>query len=104
MLNPETGEVERVIRKRMRKTQNQLRLLNEEFESNPHWTKETLLRIAERTSLTEAQVYKWGWDMKRKKFGNDEAEKMRQYEHALDQRNAQRAGMHFKEQISKIKL
>ena len=55
-------------------------MLLEEFESNPHWSKETLLHIAERASLTEAQVYKWGWDQKRKKFGIDEAEKMRQYE------------------------
>ena len=55
-----------------------------EFEKNPHWSKETLLMIAKKTSLTEAQVYKWGWDQKRKKFGVEEAERMRQFENVLD--------------------
>lgn len=43
-----------------------------------------LYDIAVRTELTEAQVYKWGWDQKRKKFGVAEAERMRQYENILD--------------------
>ena len=54
------------------------------FDSEPHWTKEMLYDIAVRTELTEAQVYKWGWDQKRKKFGVAEAERMRQYENILD--------------------
>ena len=41
--------------------------------------------IAKKTSLTEAQVYKWGWHQKRKKFGVEEAERMRQFENVLDQ-------------------
>ena len=44
-----------------------------------------------RTGLTEAQVYKWGWDQKRKKFGIEEAERMRKYENILDQQNAKKA-------------
>ena len=47
--------------------------------------------IAKKTTLTEAQVYKWGWDQKRKKFGVEEAERMRQFENVLDQQNAARA-------------
>ena len=47
--------------------------------------------IAKKTSLTEAQVYKWGWDQKRKKYGVAEAERMRQYENILDQQNAKKA-------------
>ena len=58
-------------------------MLNE-FENDPHWTKETLQSLSNDTRLTEAQVYKWGWDQKRKKFGIDEAERMRQRQHALD--------------------
>jgi hypothetical protein len=35
-------------------------------------------------------VYKWGWDQKRKKYGVEEAERMRQTEHQMDQANAVR--------------
>jgi len=83
--------MERLIRKRKRKTTDQLDQLVAEFDKNPHWSKETLLMIAKKTSLTEAQVYKWGWDQKRKKFGVEEAERMRQFENVLDQQNAARA-------------
>jgi hypothetical protein len=51
-----------LIKKRKRKTNDQLRTLENEFENNPHWSKETLLSIAVKTCLTEAQIYKWGWD------------------------------------------
>lgn len=91
ILDETTGQMERVIRKRKRKTPQQLEELNREFEREPHWSKDTLLEIAQRTNLTEAQVYKWGWDQKRKKFGVVEAERMRQYENVLDQMNAQRS-------------
>lgn len=40
-----------------------------EFEKNPNWSKETLLDVSRKTGLSEAQVYKWGWDQKRKKYG-----------------------------------
>ena len=46
MYNTVTGQPQRVIRKRMRKTGNQLDMLNEEFDSNPHWSKETLYLIS----------------------------------------------------------
>jgi hypothetical protein len=51
------------------------------FDENPHWSKETLQSISKKTGLSEGQVYKWGWDQKRKKFGIEEAERMRQIEH-----------------------
>jgi hypothetical protein len=40
-----------------------------EFDRNPNWSKETLLDVSKKTGLSEAQVYKWGWDQKRKKYG-----------------------------------
>ncbi len=88
MWNAESGQMERVIRKRKRKTANQLDELQNAFDADPHWTKEMLLDIATKTFLTEAQVYKWGWDQKRKKYGVQEAERMRQYENILDQQAA----------------
>lgn len=42
-----------------------------EFDRNPNWSKETLLDVSKKTGLSEAQVYKWGWDQKKKKFGPD---------------------------------
>jgi hypothetical protein len=47
-----------------------------EFERNPNWSKETLLEVAKKTGLSEAQVYKWGWDQKRKKYGPEMASLM----------------------------
>jgi len=40
-----------------------------EFDRNPNWTKDTLFDVSRKTGLSEAQVYKWGWDQKRKKYG-----------------------------------
>lgn len=48
------GHTDRVIRKRMRKTGNQLDTLQQEFDRDPHWSKETLYLISQKTSLTEA--------------------------------------------------
>ncbi|CAG9327157.1 unnamed protein product [Blepharisma stoltei] len=53
-------------RKRKRKTNDQILLLQREFENNPEWNKDSLARLTKLTGLTEAQVYKWGWDQKKK--------------------------------------
>lgn len=58
----ENGQFERVIRKRKRKSGDQLKTLMREFDKNPNWSKETLLEISKKSGLSEAQVYKWGWD------------------------------------------
>ena len=47
-----------------------------EFDKNPNWSKETLLEVSRKTGLSEAQVYKWGWDQKRKKYGPEIAAMM----------------------------
>lgn len=60
--NETSGQMERIIRKRKRKTTSQLEELASAFDTEPHWSKETLAEISKKTSLTEAQVYKWGWD------------------------------------------
>jgi len=60
--NESSGQMERIIRKRKRKTTSQLEELAGSFDTEPHWSKETLAEIAVKTGLTEAQVYKWGWD------------------------------------------
>lgn len=65
----DNGQYERIIRKRKRKSGDQLKSLMREFDRNPNWSKETLLEVSRKTGLSEAQVYKWGWDQKRKKYG-----------------------------------
>eukprot|EP00826_Nyctotherus_ovalis_P058948 TRINITY_DN8155_c0_g1_i1.p1 TRINITY_DN8155_c0_g1~~TRINITY_DN8155_c0_g1_i1.p1 ORF type:complete len:201 (+),score=52.05 TRINITY_DN8155_c0_g1_i1:260-862(+) len=58
----------RVIRRRKRKNMDQLKLLYNEYKKNPNWNKTTMAEMAQKTGLTEAQVYKWSWDQKRKKL------------------------------------
>jgi hypothetical protein len=58
----DNSNYERIIRKRKRKSTDQLKILMREFDRNPNWSKETLLEVSRKTGLSEAQVYKWGWD------------------------------------------
>jgi hypothetical protein len=74
----DNNSAERVIRKRKRKSSDQIKTLMREFDRNPNWTKETLLDVSRKTGLSEAQVYKWGWDQKRKKYGPEVADLMMQ--------------------------
>jgi hypothetical protein len=56
----------KIIRRRKRKTYEQLQQLVKEFQANPEWSKDNMQEVSHRTGLSEAQVYKWGWDQKRK--------------------------------------
>jgi formylmethanofuran dehydrogenase subunit B len=52
--------------RRKRKNMNQVKVLIIEFNKNSIWSKEQVVFLAEKTGLSEAQVYKWGWDYKKK--------------------------------------
>lgn len=52
--------------KRNRKNYEQVQVLVEEYNMNPCWSKESVSALAEKTGLSETQVYKWGWDYKKK--------------------------------------
>jgi hypothetical protein len=54
------------IRKRNRKSINQLEILSQEFQLCTEWSKPQICRIMKKTGLSEAQIYKWGWDQKKK--------------------------------------
>jgi predicted DNA-binding transcriptional regulator AlpA len=41
-------------------------MLAVEFDKNPDWSKERLFELSTLTGLSEAQIYKWGWDQRRK--------------------------------------
>lgn len=57
---------DRVIRRRKRKNNEQMRVLEYEFARDPEWTKERLYELSRLTGLSEGQIYKWGWDQKKK--------------------------------------
>ena len=61
-------------RRRNRKNNEQISLLISEFESNQNWDKDTISLLANRTGLSEGQVYKWNWDYKKKykRYGKSE--------------------------------
>ena len=52
--------------RRKRKNTGQVQVLIDEYNRSPVWTKEQVVVLAEKTGLSEAQVYKWGWDYKKK--------------------------------------
>lgn len=54
------------IKKRKRKSSEQLGLLFQVFKSSIDWDKETMAELSKQTGLTEAQIYKWSWDQKKK--------------------------------------
>jgi hypothetical protein len=43
-----------------------MEMLAEEFVKDPDWTKERLYELSVLTGLSEGQIYKWGWDQRRK--------------------------------------
>ena len=51
---------------RRRKNTQQVSILIDEYDQNKIWTKEIVVSLAEKTGLSEAQIYKWGWDYKKK--------------------------------------
>lgn len=56
----------RAVKRRKRKSLDQLKTLQVEFEKTTEWSKDLVCYLAHLTGLSEAQVYKWGWDQKKK--------------------------------------
>lgn len=52
--------------RRKRKNNDQVNILVEEYNKNSTWTKDQVIYLARKSGLSEAQVYKWGWDYKKK--------------------------------------
>ena len=54
--------------KRRRKTEKQLSVLQSELQgANVMWNRDKINDIAQRTGMTETQIYKWWWDQTRKR-------------------------------------
>ena len=54
------------VLKRLRKNQDQYKILLAEFQKSQNWEKDHLRALSERVGLSMAQIYKWNWDMRRK--------------------------------------
>jgi hypothetical protein len=52
--------------RRKRKNSYQVKILTENFDIKSNWTKDQVVFLSEKTGLSEPQVYKWGWDHKKK--------------------------------------
>ncbi|CDW72866.1 UNKNOWN [Stylonychia lemnae] len=55
---------QRPFRGRLQKRDEQLMILQKEFENNSNWCQSLVRVLAFKTGLTPAQVYKWNWDYK----------------------------------------
>jgi len=77
----------KIIRRRKRKSYEQLQQLIKEFQANPDWSKENMIEVSRKTGLSEAQVYKWGWDQKRKMLdpNHDIHEELKMYKREQDE-------------------
>lgn len=86
----------RIIRRRKRKTYEQIQTLIIEFQSNPEWSKENMQEVSRKTGLSEAQVYKWGWDQKRKMEdpSHDIHDELRLYKQQEEEEEMERSAVH----------
>lgn len=52
--------------KRLRKNDEQNKILYVEFQKNATWNKAKIVQLQEQLGLKQSQIYKWNWDMQRK--------------------------------------
>lgn len=52
--------------KRLRKNEQQNKILWNEYQKNPIWQKAKIVELQELLGLKQSQIYKWNWDMQRK--------------------------------------
>ena len=68
--SPPSSPVCKEKSRRLRKNSKQVDFLTSQFFENPNWDKSQLKILSRQTGLSVQQVYKWGWDF-RKKFAQD---------------------------------
>ena len=44
------------------KSDDQVKILESEFQKDSKWSKEKMKRLASLLNLKESQIYKWNWD------------------------------------------
>ena len=67
----------KTIKKRQRKSFDQLHILAQEFSNCLDWDKDSISKLAKKTGLSEAQIYKWSWDQKKKVQQNNKIKNLK---------------------------
>ena len=69
----------RILGKRKRKTERELRILRSELRKNVMWTRESIKQMRKKYesdfSMSEQQIYKWWWDQTRKRTKKNQSKK-----------------------------
>merc|ERR1711939_740181 len=67
----ESKEESKLLGKRKRKTERELKILRSELKKNVMWTRESIKVMRQHYeadfSMSEQQIYKWWWDQTRKR-------------------------------------
>lgn len=61
---------------RRRKTADEINLLEKCFEEDEDFHQETVDYLLKNTHLTKVQIYKWGWDQKKKSLKNPQGKRI----------------------------
>lgn len=64
--SPDLNMTPKEIKRRNRKNRDQISVLLKEYEENSQWDKDFIQELSKKTGLSEAQIYKWNWDYKKK--------------------------------------
>ena len=69
-------EPKKVLGKRKRKTERELKILRNELKKNMLWTRDSIKKMRQLHeadfSMSEQQIYKWWWDQTRKRSKRQE--------------------------------
>ena len=53
-------------KKRLILNDDQIQILEQNYQVNPNWSNETIVMLSERLGVTRTKIYKWNWDRKKK--------------------------------------
>ena len=61
-----------LIRKRSRKSKDQMKVLETEYMREQNWTKAHMKSLSKKIGLSFGQIYKWNWDQRKKTMTEEE--------------------------------
>ena len=61
-----------LIRKRNRKSKEQIKILENEYLREQNWSKAHMKNLSKKIGLSFGQIYKWNWDQRKKTMTEEE--------------------------------
>ena len=61
-----------IIRKRNRKSKEQIKFLENEYLKEQNWSKAHMRALSKKIGLSMGQIYKWNWDQRKKTMTEEE--------------------------------